>query len=202
VNTIRSRDVRLLLLALGRTRLLVPPSKRREARAGARALATVFRPGYRVILDKDGVLERMAELVLRQPPPPHHEGRLEEIAADFWYHAVWTAKKLRRGEMWMAKTCLDGYLKDRVLDAVFLGRERPGGMEPKRLVDETLDPETVSLLSKSYAGYDRPSIERALAATLDLFAHVERQTAERLGVTLDESVEEFARAEVARVLAG
>lgn len=201
LSFVQARRLRLLSFALGRARWLVPRSLRREARTRAQALAVIMRPGYRILLDKDGVLEQVVALALRQPPPLPQERRLEEIASDFWYHAVWTAKKLRRGELWMAKGCCDAYLKDRVAEVLSLGRERPDGLSAVRFIDEALDAETAQLLRESHAKYDRADLARALTVTLDLFAGAVRQTSERLGLTLDESEEEFARAEVARVLA-
>jgi aminoglycoside 6-adenylyltransferase len=201
LNFVQARRLRLLGFALGPARWLVPPSLRREARAGAQALAAIVRPGYRILLDKNGAAERVLALALRQPSPPPRERRLEEIASDFWYHAVWTAKKLRRGELWTAKGCCDAYLKDRVAEVLFLGRERAEGLTSVRFIDEALDAETAKLLRESHAKYDRDDLARALTATLDLFAQVTRRTSERLGLALDESAEEFARAEVARVLA-
>ncbi len=53
---------------------------------------------------------------------------------------------------------------------------------------------------ESHAKYDRADLARALTVTLDLFAGAVRQTAERLGLTIDEGEEAFARAQVARVL--
>lgn len=201
LSFVQARRLRLLRFALGPAGLLVPRSLRREARAGAQALAAIMRPGYRVLLDKDGLIEKTVALVLRQPSPPPQERRLEEIASDFWYHAVWTAKKLRRGELWTAKGCCDAYLKDRVAEVLSLGRERPEGLGTVRFIDETLDAETAQLLRESHAKYDRADLARALKVTLDLFSQAVRETSDRLGLALDESEEEFARAEVARVLA-
>ncbi len=200
LSFVQARRLRLLRLAHGSARLLVPPSLRREARAGAQALATIMRPGFRILLDKDGSIEKTVELVLRQPPPPPRERRLEEIASDFWYHAVWTAKKLRRGELWTAKGCCDAYLKDRIAEVLSLGRERAEGLGTARFIDEMLDDETAKHLRESHAKYDRADLARALTVTLDLFAGAVRQTAERLGLTIDEGEEAFARAQVARVL--
>jgi aminoglycoside 6-adenylyltransferase len=200
LNFVLARRLRLLRFALGPARLLVPPSQRREARAGAQALASIMLPGYRILLDKDDMLEQVTELVLRRPLPHSHERRLDEIASDFWYHAVWTAKKLRRGELWMAKGCCDAYLKDRVAEVLFLGRERPEGLSPVRFIDEALDADTAKLLRTSFASYDREGVARALEATMDLFVRAAGQAAERLGLTIDSSEEVFARAEVTQVL--
>ncbi len=201
LNFVQARRLRLLSFALGPARWLVAPSLRREAHAGAQALATIMRPGFRILLDKDGVLEQEVALALRQPPPPPRERALEEIASDFWFHAVWTAKKLRRGELWMAKGCCDAYLKDRVAEVLSLGRERSDGLSAVRFIDEELDAETAQLLRESHARYDRADLARALKVTLDLFSTAAQQASERLGLTLDESEEEFAREQVARVLA-
>ena len=46
--------------------------------------------------------------------PPTEQECLEAIN-DFWYHALWTAKKLRRGELLSAKGCCDGHLKELLL---------------------------------------------------------------------------------------
>jgi aminoglycoside 6-adenylyltransferase len=197
---VQARRLRLLAFALGPMGRLAPPSQRRDARVGARALATIIRPGYRILLDKDGLLERVVEIALAQPFPTLRERTLEEIASDFWYHAVWTAKKLRRGELWPAKGCCDAYLKDRVLEAFLLGRRQADDLPPARLADEALDGKTAKLLRESYGTYDSGGIGRALSATMDLFALVSRETSARLGLQLNAGEEEFARTEVARVL--
>ena len=57
------------------------------------------------------------------------------------------------------------------------------------------------MLRESYAQYDREDVARVRKATLDLFSQATRQTCERLGLTLDISEEQFARSEVARILA-
>jgi aminoglycoside 6-adenylyltransferase len=68
--------------------------------------------GVRVVLDKDGLVaaRTLCAIELSSPRPPTR-AEFDEIVSDFWYHAVWTAKKLRRGELWSAKQCSDGYMK-------------------------------------------------------------------------------------------
>jgi aminoglycoside 6-adenylyltransferase len=69
---------------------------------------------YRVLLDKDGVLRSLpalAELAATAPPPPlPTEAAFLNQISDFWYHALWAARKLRRGELLVAKQCCDSYL--------------------------------------------------------------------------------------------
>jgi aminoglycoside 6-adenylyltransferase len=75
--------------------------------------ATTFARGFRVVYDEDGIGETLAAAVPDSPPetePPSSE-EFHELVADFWYHTIWIAKKLRRGERWTAMGCVDGYVK-------------------------------------------------------------------------------------------
>ena len=82
-------------------------------------VADTLRRGVAVLLDKDGLWQRLQfspqESYAPQPPTP---AEFLELVNDFWYHAVWTAKKLRRGELWTAKGCSDNYMKWQLLQMV------------------------------------------------------------------------------------
>src|SRR5207247_8039247 len=74
-------------------------------------VAPLLARGYRVIVDKIGLEEHLERLVSGfVAPGPPTQRELMELASDFWYHALWAAKKLRRGEVFTAKGCLDGYM--------------------------------------------------------------------------------------------
>ena len=63
------------------------------------AIATAER-GYRVLYDEVGLAEALEDAAdARAPPAPPDASAFTELASDFWYHALWTAKKLRRGEV-------------------------------------------------------------------------------------------------------
>ncbi|MFW5776135.1 MAG: aminoglycoside 6-adenylyltransferase [Spirochaetota bacterium] len=75
--------------------------------------ADLFLRGVRILVDKDGLLARAIRHDVAAPAyvPPNETVYLNSVS-DFWYHTVWTAKHLRRGELWWAKSCCDGYLKN------------------------------------------------------------------------------------------
>ena len=76
------------------------------------AVATIVR-GYRMLYDDLGLAEVLAGFHPLVVP-----GRgLAEIGQDFWYHALWTAKKWRRGEAILARSCLESHLKSLLLEA-------------------------------------------------------------------------------------
>ncbi|MEM2906282.1 MAG: aminoglycoside 6-adenylyltransferase [Candidatus Bathyarchaeia archaeon] len=150
--------------------------------------ADIFRPGMRVLLDKDGVAAKLSASAPRQasPRPPTRDEFLE-VVNDFWYHALWTAKHLRRGELWWAKGGLDYYMKWNCLLRVIEWHTRAtrgwnyntwhGG----RFLEEWADPRVLQGLRGAFAHYDEEDVKRALFATMDLFRWIAAETAEKLG---------------------
>ena len=78
------------------------PGLRLEQLERARAPLSCWRAGTGCFIDRAGLEDGSAE------PPPGCEpsGRrsdFDQLATDFWYHALWAAKKLRRGEVFTAQ---------------------------------------------------------------------------------------------------
>lgn len=79
-------------------------------------LVDILSRGFRILVDKDGLVGQFTAGKIQEPvPTPSSESEYLNIANDFWFHTVWTAKHLRRGELWWAKSCCDGYLKNLLL---------------------------------------------------------------------------------------
>jgi aminoglycoside 6-adenylyltransferase len=158
-----------------------------EEVASSPAAATVIARGYRLLHDELGVGEALG----RVPVPPAADApdaaALTELASDFWYHALWTARKLRRGEVFTAKGCLDGYLKDRL---VTLLEWHARAVDPSvdtwhagRFLERWADPGALAALESAYARYDLRDVARALWETVDLWQGLEEETARRLRLT-------------------
>jgi aminoglycoside 6-adenylyltransferase len=149
--------------------------------------AALLRRGVRVLVDRVGVSERLAAIAERpslvEPPT---QGELTELASDFWYHALWTAKKLRRGEVFTALDCLDGYVKTRL---VSLMAWHARAIDPSvdtwhggRFLERWADPGALAALERAFARYDLRDVARALWETIDLWQGLEEETASRLGL--------------------
>jgi aminoglycoside 6-adenylyltransferase len=80
----------------------------------------LIRRGVRVLHDKTGLLAKLPEPSKRPAPTrsPPTKGEFDQLVNDFLYHIVWTAKKLRRGELWTAKACCDSYMKWKLLGMI------------------------------------------------------------------------------------
>jgi aminoglycoside 6-adenylyltransferase len=146
--------------------------------------AGMLRRGVRFLVDKEGLALRLAAADSPQPPAvPPTEVEFAQAVNDFYYHTVWTAKKLRRGELWWGKSCCDSYLKGLLLQMVEW-HARARGAEAwirGRFLEEWADPRVVAALPGVYAHYDSEDVWRALLATMDLYRWVAVETAEQLG---------------------
>jgi len=183
---------------------LLPKGMAQRIEEDVAEAAHVFGRGIRVIVDKDGLAAKLplvfAETQAQRPPTQHD---FLEVVNDFWYHAVWTAKKLRRGELWTGKFCCDAYMKRLLLQMVEWHarakhqREYDTWMRG-RFLEEWADPRAVEGLRDAFAHYDDEDIWRALLATMDLFRWLAVETAERLSypypTAADERVTEWVRA--------
>lgn len=166
----------------------------------------IFKRGVHVLLDKDGItsqLYRRFSSVELPPPHPPTEREFLEVVYDFLYHAVWTLKKILRGELWTAKFCLDSYMKRKCMlrmiewhahvkrgwayDTWFDGR----------FLEEWADSDVIKELRKTFSYYDEADIKRGLLATMNLFRKISMEIAEKLNysypIELDKKITEWIR---------
>ncbi|MEI6309748.1 MAG: aminoglycoside 6-adenylyltransferase [bacterium] len=172
------------------------------------AIADIFRRGVRVLLDKDNQLPDSSKFssAWKAPLPPS-EAEFLQVVHDFWYHAVWTAKHLRRGELWWGKSCCDGWLKSllqQILEWHARATRGPGHDTwlRGRFLEEWADPRVVAQLSGAFAHYDPADIWHALAVTMDLFRMVSLETAGLLGYSYPTDGAEYATGLVNRLSQG
>jgi aminoglycoside 6-adenylyltransferase len=152
-------------------------------------VTTLLARGYNVLYDELGVEEMLDEVSAPANAWPPAASALTELASDFWYHALWTAKKLRRGEVYTAKGGLDGYLKARLVTLLeWHARSVDSAVDTwhgGRFLEGWADPGALAALESAYAHYDLRDVARALWATIDLWQGLEEETAKRLGLELE-----------------
>ena len=147
-------------------------------------VADTIRRGLRVLIDKDRMMSRitlpMSYRTVYQPPT---EAQFLNVVNDFWYHAVWTTKKLLRGELWVAKTSCDGYMKNLLLTMLewhtrATKKQNYDTWFGGRFLEEWADPRAVEKLREAYSSYDAADVQRALLATMQLFRWLATETAD------------------------
>jgi aminoglycoside 6-adenylyltransferase len=152
-------------------------------------LGNVFGRGIRVLLDKEGQVDRLGELVNRYQPPPHKPPREEnflQVVQDFWYHTVWTARHLRRGELWWGGSGLNGRLRELLFVMLEWQAHAVQGSDHDtwfrgRFLEEWADPRAVHELRGVFSHYDEEDTWQSLLAMMNLFRWLAVETAERWG---------------------
>jgi aminoglycoside 6-adenylyltransferase len=148
-------------------------------------LAAILNRGMQVLLDKDAIspfFSRTGRKDIHGQPPSLEE--FLEVVNDFWYHAVWTVKKLKRDELWTAKSCCDVYMKRLLLTMIEWHTHAREGWDTEtwytgRFIEHWAGPDVLEHLAGIYAHYDQEDIWRALLNTMALFDRIARETAGR-----------------------
>jgi molybdopterin-guanine dinucleotide biosynthesis protein A len=129
---------------------------------------------------------------------------LHDLVADFWATALWAARRLRKGDVFLAVDAVNGALKRSVVTmlgwhALSVDPAAPV-LEAARGLERWADAGALSSLELAYAHYDLRDAARALWETVDLFQDLEEEAARRLGleVELDELELRSRLAEVVR----
>jgi aminoglycoside 6-adenylyltransferase len=139
----------------------------------------VIARGFQVLY---GDAIEISEAALAEPSPPTQE-QFDQLSNDFWYHLLWAAKKLWRGELLVAKQACDCFLTWRLVD---LARWRAQGQDTwhgLRFFERWAGDDLVEALGQTFAAYEKQDLGRALRATGELFGKVEDDVAARFGLT-------------------
>jgi aminoglycoside 6-adenylyltransferase len=143
----------------------------------------------------DGVGLPVLEPARVAPSPPPTQEQLDQLSNDFWYHLLWGGKKLRRGELLLAKQVCDCYLTDRIVQLIRWRAHDQDTWHGYRFFERWAGAEAPETLKLTFAQYDAEDIGRALRAKGELFGELEGDVAQRFGL-----VELVDRGEILRRL--
>ncbi|MFH1879364.1 MAG: aminoglycoside 6-adenylyltransferase [Bacillota bacterium] len=168
--------------------------------------AFILGRGYRVLVDKRGFT--MPPIASAPPTAfaPASEAVFLNAVHDFWYHTVWAAKKLLRRELWTAKFCVDGYLKQKLLWMIEQHEHtvRRSGRDTwygGRFIERWADKDVLRDLRETFAHYDRADIARALTETMKLYRRLAQEAATACGFPYPAHADAYATAWVIAQLA-
>lgn len=159
-----------------------------------------FGRGVKTLFDKDEMLKQFVETGIKKPyyKPPSKEEFLNCVH-DFLFHVVWTAKHLRRGEVFWAKSGCDSHLKNLLVKMLaWHARVRHGKRYDTwlrgRFLEEWADPRAIKEMAEAYGHYNEPDIWRALVNSMDLFRWVAKETARDLKYSYPNQADQYATA--------
>lgn len=154
--------------------------------------------GYKILVDKidfKGVLERNKSF--EEIEMIFSEKEFINLANTFWFHSVWSVKKLLRGEIWSAKSCVDGYMKDLLRQMLEWYSKAVNSKEfdvwhDGRFLDRWVDENIKKQLKTAYGTYDAVDILRAMTNTMRIFSEVSSKTAAILNFDYSKDAETYA----------
>jgi aminoglycoside 6-adenylyltransferase len=118
--------------------------------------------------------------------PPLTAAAFLERSDDFLYHSLWTARKVARGELFVALQCLEGFLRPFLFELArnqLLHTEGSAATQwyGARMIERWATPDVLAKLAQTCAGHDRDSILTAVRSGMVLHAELGHAVAARLG---------------------
>lgn len=170
-----------------------------------REMSGILARGYRVLVDKAGLGEKLKRVPEEESVALMGAEEFQNLAGDFWYHAVWIAKKLVRGELFTAVACLNGYMQWRLLAMIEgLARAIHGTdydtWHSGRFMEEWAEPWIVERMAGCWSGYGEKDAKRALMNIMGLFREVSSDLANRRHFVFRFEAECYATEWVKRLL--
>lgn len=159
-------------------------------------LSDLLSRGIRFPLDKDRIADRLQPGGMPTTPRDHpSEAEFLALVKRFLNEQVAFALKLRRGELFLAKTQGESRLMDLLLQMIeWHARATSERWSPVfengRFLEEWAPPFVIERLGGTFASYDAESIWQARFAALDLFRSLAEETAGRLGYAYPTQLEE------------
>ena len=173
-----------------------------EAAVKAGVAEWVMNRGYDVLYDSINCTELLKTYIKPGTSDPDvDEEEFLNIVNDFYFHNIWAYKKLKRGELWSAKVCVDTYLKNRLLRMMELYRHKTTNVDvwhDGRFLENWAGEEILNDLKNCFAHYEKDDVMRALLSTHQLFEKVSRGLAEAKGFAYPEKAFECAKAYLKR----
>jgi aminoglycoside 6-adenylyltransferase len=153
--------------------------------------------GFRLLVDKTDFTKATLDGVSYSGALVEAPSRVEfeNVSNDFWYHVILAAKKLRRGEVWVAKEICDCHLKKLVVEMLaWKTRSTNPAVDTwheGRFLEEWADPQLLEEFRGTCAQYHADDVDRALRSTADFFARLEVDCALLLGYPITVSQSEL-----------
>lgn len=153
--------------------------------------------GYQVLYDDSGVSDLIDPNHNRKAQgtkPVPDEQSFVQMCQEYYFHTIWVVKKILRKEYWIAATCIDGWLKQPLLDVITLQAEQEGKdtWHGGRFLDRWAAPAVTDMLRDCFGRYTQEDLIHALVSSTRLYTYVCRDICARNGYTFPETAEQTA----------
>ncbi|MFW6262729.1 MAG: aminoglycoside 6-adenylyltransferase [Thermotogota bacterium] len=179
----------------------IVPASQAEVMFFSPEIISVFRKGFKMLFDKDDLFSHLdlssdEEAQTKKNLPS--ETDVQNTIQDFWYHCIWSMKKIQRGELWTAKMCVDGYMKWLMLKMIEwdyqLNQTKPEELwHNGRFFEKWVDQAIQNEMKGCFSHYERDDIIRALKCSMELFSRLSKKVTQKLDIQYPQKAEDFVR---------
>jgi aminoglycoside 6-adenylyltransferase len=150
-------------------------------------LPDTIQRGTRILFDKDGLLPVLPKSIRIPPAPQPTEMEFRQTLDSFWFNAVYCAKQLKRGELWLFQNGSGGMIWPLLRMVEWQARAVHGWdfdtWHAGKFIAEWADPQTFTALQGVFAHMQSDDSWRALQSRMSLM----NDTAQKLAAALDYS---------------
>ena len=149
--------------------------------------ARYFDTGYRILLDKDGLLQALGEPSFQPAiPPKPTEHEFVRLINEYWFEAYHVAKYLKRDDLWLVKFRDFGSLKVYLLTLMewYMLAKHGWNYDVQwdgKQIKQWLDPAVYARLQETFAHFDARDSWAKFIANNELFQELSARTAQILG---------------------
>lgn len=165
--------------------MIILNEDRLKSHLNSHSIDEIMNCGYKLLFDWCGIAEYldMITVIEKTSYIPLSEEEFKNQANDFFFHTVWAEKKIRRGELWTAIMCINGYLKSKLLSVIEMYEHivhgetydtRYGG----RMIEQWSESFIAEKLKNCFAGYNSDDLLSALESTKQLYIILCRKCAQ------------------------
>jgi aminoglycoside 6-adenylyltransferase len=155
----------------------------------------IMSKGYRVLYDSSAnlleskirtVIETVEEADLEIPT----EKELRNDVNNLLFHIIWTFKKIKKGELWVAVRCINTYIRDLLLRLIefynaSVTKRSSVVMYSGRFLEDRTDDDILGQLRYCFAKYDEQDAVETLGHLVDVVYFISKRLFEALGYQLD-----------------
>ena len=148
-------------------------------------LSEIVSRSYKMLLDKDNftdIISHVAQSDKSFSIPS--ESEIQNLISEFFFHVIWASKKVMRGEIWAAITCVDGYMKKLLLKMIEYHSHALHGTDYDtwhngKFIERWAEPWVVKEFQNIYARFSDKDIMKALLNTMNLFQKIAIETMDK-----------------------
>lgn len=155
----------------------------------------IMSKGYRVIYDAnagrlDTKICTLLETVQKEKLVMPTEEELRNIIREILFHVIWSFKKIKQKELWVAVNCINGRIQNlllRLIEAhnISITQRSTVVMHEGRFLEQRADRELIEKLKNCFTQYDEIDAAETLEHIIDFTSSISEAIGEKNGYTLD-----------------